>query len=76
VPPLGDCADQSSIVSAVVSLGHALRLTVVAEGVETAEESTHLHTLGCEYGQGFYFAPPLAPEQADAYVQQRQPRAA
>jgi diguanylate cyclase (GGDEF)-like protein/PAS domain S-box-containing protein len=73
---LRPAGEDASIVSAVVSLGRALRLSVVAEGVETAEEAAHLRELGCELGQGYYFARPLAPAQADAYVQQRQQRAA
>ncbi|HQZ84990.1 MAG TPA: EAL domain-containing protein, partial [Actinomycetota bacterium] len=53
-----------AIVAAVVALGHALGLSVVAEGVETAH---HLHTLtemGCDAGQGFYFGRPLVWESA------------
>ncbi len=68
-------SEDAAIVNAVISLGHALRLSVVAEGVETAEEAAQLHTMGCEIGQGYYFARPLPPEQADACVQHR-PRAA
>jgi EAL domain-containing protein (putative c-di-GMP-specific phosphodiesterase class I) len=53
-----------AIVAAVVALGHALGLSVVAEGVETDH---HLHTLtemGCDAGQGFYFGRPLVWESA------------
>jgi diguanylate cyclase (GGDEF)-like protein len=57
-------SEDASIVNAVASLGHALNLSIVAEGIETAEESRHVHILGCEIGQGYYFAQPLA--QADA----------
>jgi len=63
-------SDDASIVSAVMSLGHALHLTVVAEGVETAEEAAQLRALECELGQGYYFARPLPGEQADGFVTQ------
>jgi diguanylate cyclase (GGDEF)-like protein/PAS domain S-box-containing protein len=70
-----DNAD-ASIVHAVVSLGHALGLMVVAEGVETAEEAHQLHALGCDLGQGYYFAPPLPCEQAEAYIRRQHQGAA
>jgi len=69
-------SEDASIVNAVVSLGHALRMAVVAEGVETAEESAQLCELGCELGQGYYWARPLPAEQVDAFVRQRRARAA
>jgi EAL domain-containing protein (putative c-di-GMP-specific phosphodiesterase class I) len=52
----------------VTSLGHALNLTIVAEGIESAEDSRQVRSLGCEIGQGYYFAKPLAPGDADAYL--------
>jgi diguanylate cyclase (GGDEF)-like protein len=49
-----------SIVSAILSLARALRLRVVAEGVETEVEATVLRELGCHQAQGFFFSRPLA----------------
>ncbi len=49
------------IVRTIVALAHNLRLTVLAEGVETGEQLASLKDLGCEYAQGFLFARPLAP---------------
>ncbi len=49
------------IVRTIVSLGHNLRLTVLAEGVETTEQLARLKALGCEFAQGYLFARPLAP---------------
>ncbi|HET6631691.1 MAG TPA: EAL domain-containing protein [Rhodanobacteraceae bacterium] len=51
--------DQLSIVSAIISLAHALGMTVVAEGVETAEQSRMLRLLRCDEVQGFLFSRPL-----------------
>ncbi|NNJ63196.1 MAG: EAL domain-containing protein [Dactylosporangium sp.] len=46
------------IIAAVIDLAHALRLTVTAEGVETEEQATRLTELGCDTGQGWYYASP------------------
>jgi EAL domain-containing protein (putative c-di-GMP-specific phosphodiesterase class I) len=51
----------SAIVSAVVALGHAMGLHVVAEGVETAEQAAYVGRLGCDEMQGYYFAKPMPP---------------
>jgi diguanylate cyclase (GGDEF)-like protein len=51
-------AASHSIVSAIVNLAHDLDMTVVAEGVETAEQHEAVRWLGCDSYQGFYFARP------------------
>lgn len=48
------------IVRATIALGHALDLTVVAEGVETRQQLTRLQDLGCDFVQGFLLARPVA----------------
>jgi diguanylate cyclase (GGDEF)-like protein/PAS domain S-box-containing protein len=53
-----------AIISAVVSLAHALELTVVAEGVETAGELERIRSLGCDFGQGFYWRNPCPAKEA------------
>jgi diguanylate cyclase (GGDEF)-like protein len=50
----------TAIVQAIIALGHALGLKVIAEGVETPEQVEELRALGSELGQGFYFAAPLS----------------
>ena len=57
-----------AIVSAVIELAHQLGMTVVAEGVETAQQRDQLISLGCDYGQGFYFAHPMSADAFDALV--------
>ncbi len=58
---MGAGGEDLEIVRTIVSLAHNLRLTVLAEGVETEEQLAGLRDLGCEYAQGFLFARPLAP---------------
>ena len=61
-----DSQVDASIVHAIISLAHSLRLKVVAEGVETAEQLRYLQSLGCDQYQGFHFSPPLsAPKFAE-----------
>ncbi len=52
-----DPADES-ILTALVGLGHTLGLTVTAEGIETAIQAERVRAIGCDTGQGFYFARP------------------
>jgi diguanylate cyclase (GGDEF)-like protein/PAS domain S-box-containing protein len=49
------------VVAAVVAMGLALQLDIVAEGVETTEQVAELRRLGCPLAQGFLFSEPLAP---------------
>ncbi|MBV9283570.1 MAG: EAL domain-containing protein, partial [Acidimicrobiia bacterium] len=65
VAGLGKDPEDSAIVEAVVSMAHSLRLSVVAEGVETDEQLARLRELGCELAQGFYFAAPVPPSALD-----------
>ncbi|MFC4032015.1 putative bifunctional diguanylate cyclase/phosphodiesterase [Streptomyces polygonati] len=50
------------IVEGIVSLAHGLGLTVTVEGVETRNQAEHLRALGCDTGQGWYYARPGPPE--------------
>jgi diguanylate cyclase (GGDEF)-like protein len=56
VQNLGQTMDADAIVTAVVTLGHAMGLQVTAEGVETADQETFLRSAGCNVLQGFLFA--------------------
>jgi diguanylate cyclase (GGDEF)-like protein/PAS domain S-box-containing protein len=62
--------DQSdaAIVSGVVSLGHSLGMTIVAEGVETDSQLDMLRQMGCDLGQGFLWARPLPVDELDALL--------
>ncbi len=56
------------VVAAVVGLGQALSLEVVAEGVETAEQVAELRRLGCPMAQGYLFSRPLTPTQLEQRI--------
>jgi EAL domain-containing protein (putative c-di-GMP-specific phosphodiesterase class I) len=62
----------AEMLHAIVSLGHSLGMEVVAEGVETSEQLTHLRALRCEYAQGFHFSVPVSATAADRLIE-RQP---
>jgi diguanylate cyclase len=59
---LPDSSEDAAIVGAVIELGHALGLSVTAEGVETDAQRANLHASGCDTAQGFLFS---RPEPAD-----------
>jgi diguanylate cyclase (GGDEF)-like protein len=54
--------DNAPIVAAIVNMAHALGILVVAEGIEAHQQATEARRLGCDRGQGFFFAAPLPPE--------------
>ena len=58
----------AAIVRAIVSLGHSLDLEIVAEGVETIEQTAFLRAEGCDEAQGFYFARPMPSEELIAFA--------
>ena len=68
---LGVDANDSAIVSAIIGMARALKVGVVAEGVETPDQLYALRHLGCPYAQGFRFARPLPPEQFAALLAER-----
>jgi len=51
--------EASSIVAAIIALGHSLKLKVVAEGVETEEQANALKLLGCDEVQGYLYGKPM-----------------
>ncbi|MBX9836114.1 MAG: EAL domain-containing protein, partial [Burkholderiaceae bacterium] len=57
-----------AIVSAIIHMGRALRMEVVAEGVETPAQRAILQDLQCDYYQGFLCSPALAPTDFDALL--------
>jgi len=62
VRDLGDDPDDRALASAVIRIGQSLRMTVVAEGVETPEQLEYLRQEGCHVAQGYLFARPMPAE--------------
>ena len=52
-------SDESALARAIIDLGESFQLRVVAEGIENADQLERLLCLGCELGQGYYFAKPM-----------------
>ncbi|MGB2903041.1 MAG: EAL domain-containing protein [Candidatus Dechloromonas phosphoritropha] len=71
VRDLGGDPDDRAIASTIISMGRSLRLEVLAEGVETAEQYEILRGMGCELFQGYHFSRPLPPEQFVAFLEQQ-----
>jgi diguanylate cyclase (GGDEF)-like protein/PAS domain S-box-containing protein len=63
------------IVESVISLAHKLGLVAIAEGIETGDQLGRLIALGCDFGQGYLFAPALGAVAAAAYLRERKPGA-
>ncbi|MDB9513956.1 EAL domain-containing protein [Kamptonema animale CS-326] len=68
VSRMGVDGDNSEIVRAIVMLAHSLGMDVVAEGVETSHHLAQLRSLGCEFGQGYFFSKPVNSEVATALL--------
>ena len=50
----------AALAGAIIAMGGSLGIKTVAEGIETAEQAARMRDLGCSYGQGYFFAKPLA----------------
>ncbi len=64
-------APDAALVAAVIAMGLALHVEVIAEGIETQEQADELRALGCPVGQGYLFAEPLLPEQIEGMLETR-----
>jgi c-di-GMP phosphodiesterase Gmr len=63
--------DSAAIVRAILSLAAALGMEATAEGIERPELASALRDMGCGYGQGYHFAPPMSADAALAYWLER-----
>lgn len=55
--------DSEAIIRAIIGLGKSLRLTLVAEGIETTKQATYLQEIGCDLLQGYLFSKPVTAEE-------------
>jgi hypothetical protein len=53
----------SALAGAIVALSHSLEIQTVAEGIETAEQAERMRSLGCTFGQGYFFSKPVAADE-------------
>ncbi|MCA1029590.1 bifunctional diguanylate cyclase/phosphodiesterase [Bacillus timonensis] len=63
--------EDQAIVKAIIKIAHTLKLTVVAEGIETKEQFEYLRSVGCDEGQGFYFSKAFPPEEVEKNFKKR-----
>lgn len=68
VSQIEDEPENWEIVQSIVMLAHSLGINVTAEGIETAQQLVQLRSLGCQYGQGYFFSQPLDSETAAALL--------
>ncbi len=61
--------DDTRIANTIIDLGKSLNLSVVAEGVETAEQEYYLTQRGCKLAQGYFFSKPLLPRDFERFVE-------
>ncbi|GAB7549027.1 bifunctional diguanylate cyclase/phosphodiesterase [Cupriavidus sp. 8B] len=61
-------SDDVALCRAIISMAHALRIRVIAEGVETESQRDILLAAGCDYGQGHFFCPPVEASAFEAFV--------
>ena len=75
VDTLDNGDDGTVLASAIVALGDTLRLDTVAEGIETEAQRGALLEIGCAFGQGYLFAPPMGPDDFGVLMRLRGTRA-
>jgi len=68
VAGIGENEGDGAIVEAVVRLGRALGMEIIAEGVEKREQAEFLTTIGCQTAQGFFYSPALPAEDVAAFI--------
>ena len=71
VPGSNGVGDAHVLSQAIVDLGRALRLDMIAEGIETQAQADWFNALGCRLGQGFLYARPMAAPDLDRYLRRQ-----
>ena len=60
--------EDTRIANTIIDLGKSLNLTVIAEGVETAEQEAYLNQRGCQIGQGYFYSKPAIAREFERFV--------
>jgi diguanylate cyclase (GGDEF)-like protein/PAS domain S-box-containing protein len=68
VSPMSDGEQNELLLEAIISLGHKLHVTLLAEGIETQQQLEKLLRLGCRFGQGYLFSPAVPADDVDAIL--------
>lgn len=61
----------STIIRAIISMGHSLGLKVCAEGVEQEQQLALLASMGCDFAQGYLLTKPLPPQDLAQWMQEQ-----
>ncbi|HZL37383.1 MAG TPA: EAL domain-containing protein [Tepidisphaeraceae bacterium] len=69
VQSLGERRDYAAVICAIVTLARNLGMSLVAEGIETADQAAMLQTMECNKAQGYFFSPPMDATAATAYIE-------
>ncbi len=64
-----DDTRSAALAGAIVALGDSLTIATVAEGIETMEQAERMRSLGCTYGQGFFFAMPMSAAEIESGIE-------
>ena len=64
-----DDSRSAALAGAIVALGESLDISTVAEGIETREQAERMRSLGCTYGQGYFFARPMTAAEIEDGVE-------
>jgi EAL domain-containing protein (putative c-di-GMP-specific phosphodiesterase class I) len=64
-----DDSRSAALAGAIVAIGDSLDIATVAEGIESTEQAERMRSLGCTYGQGFFFAKPMTAAEIEAGVE-------
>ncbi|MFN7975118.1 MAG: EAL domain-containing protein [Acidobacteriota bacterium] len=71
VARMGPSGENWEIVHAIINIANSLRMEVIAEGIETAEQYQTLQSLGCDAGQGYYMARPMPADGVEEFLRER-----